>query len=214
MKMKIASVMIATLITSSVVASIAGAATLDGGIDVYIDQFIGLVTPESNFTEEQQNQTVTFLVNCSTTPDGNVSNMTYVIEDELIINLNIQDTSGRDSFIFPRSLICPVLLVRDPKDVKLMPILGYFKRLIPVRVLMKSEHVANSLFGEKVDNITIPISYSISNETYNEGNGTENMTLHLFTMGFLPGDQNGIDEKLPILEHIKINLEILYDELI
>lgn len=222
---KTMSIMMAAMIVSLTAASIAGAVTaeekdvgedgysgayLDGGIDVKLDGFIGVVSPVINITEDQENQTVTFLVNVTEDPE-NPENSTYDVEDELRINLTITDESGRASFLLPRSLIYGYIFVRDPSTVPIRPIFGYLKRLFPVRKLLNSVPVADTLLGSsKADNITIPISYSLANTTYEAG--SENMTLHIFTMGFLPGNSNGFSEKLPIVDHVKINLEIHYEE--
>lgn len=52
-KIKILSILVATLFVCSAVASISGAEELEGNIEVEISQWIGLVTPMLNITENQ-----------------------------------------------------------------------------------------------------------------------------------------------------------------
>ncbi|RLF50268.1 MAG: hypothetical protein DRN24_06825, partial [Thermoplasmata archaeon] len=65
------------------------------------------------------------------------------------------------------------------------------------------------LGGEKSDNITVNLSYSISNMTFENG---ENLTMHIWVMGFLPGNVNGVIKGLPIIGHKVVNLNVEYKE--
>lgn len=215
-KIKIVAMLVAAMFVGLAATTISGAAELEGGIRVYVDGFIGVVTPEKNFTEDQENQTVTFLVNVTTTPDGNPDNATYKVEDKLKINLDIIDRDTRESFILPRSLFFGYILARDIENVPLLPLFGdhgFFNRLFPVKKLFNSVNIVNStLAGGRINNISIPMNYKINNATFNNGDSFENMTLHLYTMGFLPGNTNGLSEKIPIIAHMKIKLKIEYDQ--
>ena len=206
-KMKLISMLVIAMFLSITFSTTGTAVELQGNIAVSIDQFIGLVTPEINFTEDELNQSVTFMVNV--TLGSEPGNSSYIVEDELKINLDINNEANR-SFILPRSVVCSVLLVRDKSNVTIRPILSYLRRLIPFRALFKTAKVVDSLLGKKVDNITIGMKYDISSATYE--NLTENMTLHIYTMGFLPGNSDGISQKLPIIDHKKINLQVTYVE--
>jgi len=207
-KIKLISMLAIAMFLSITFSTTGTAADLQGDIYVSIDQFIGLVTPKINLTEEQMNQTVTLMVNV-TIDSENPDNSTYIVEDKLKINLDINNEANR-SFILPRSVVYGILLVRDKSKITVRPIFGYLRRLVPVRALFKTAKVVDSLLGKKVDNITVPIKYSISSATYE--NLTENMTLHIYTMGFLPGNSDGISQKLPIIDHKKINLHVTYVE--
>ena len=113
-KIKIVTVMIATLFVSTAVASVAGAVELEGEISVEMIQFIGLVCP----TIDIGNQTgLAFNVEKF---EGNASaneTDTYRVVDTLKIKVNVTDNTGRDIFFFPRSLVTSVWIVRDdPKS--------------------------------------------------------------------------------------------------
>jgi len=207
-KMKLISMLVIAMFLSLTFSTVGTAADLQGNIAVSITGFIGLVTPRVNLTEEQMNQSATFMVNVTLDPE-NPENSTYIVEDELKISLDITNEANR-SFILPRSVVYNILVVRDKSKVESRPIFGYLRRLIPVRALFKTAKVVDSLLGKKVDNITVPMKFSISSSTYE--NLTENMTLHIYTMGFLPGDSDGVSQKLPILDHKKINLQVTYVE--
>lgn len=208
-KIKIISMLVIAMFLSLAFSTTGTAVDLQGGIDVSVTGFVGLVTPRINLTEEQLNQSVTFMVNITLDPE-NPANNTYLVEDVLKINLNINDETNRTSFILPRSVVYGILLIRDKSKIALRPIFGFLRRLIPVRELFQRVKVVDSLLGKKVDNMTIPIEYNIDSATYE--NVTENTTLHIFTMGFLPGDADGISGKLPIIDHKKINLQVTYVE--
>lgn len=202
-KIKIISMLVTTMFLGLAVSTIGSAVDIQGGIDVSVTGFIGLVTPKINLTDDQLNQSVTFMVNVS---DGN-----YTVEDTLKMPLNINDQSNR-TFILPRSLVYCILLVREPSNVTIRPIFTYLKRLIPFKSLFNRAPVVKSILrGNRSENISVTLKYKITSATYE--NVTENMTLHIYTMGFLPGDSDGISEKLPIIDHKKINLEVTYEEI-
>lgn len=55
--------------------------------------------------------------------------------------------------------------------------------------------------------LNVTMGYEIQN-----GTTSENLTMHILTIGLLPGNTNGLGEKLPIIEHKKVNLkEVTYD---
>lgn len=154
-----------------------------------------------------------------TEPVGDPDNNLYIVEDELIINLSLIDESNRAAFVLPRFMFYRVVLVRDIGNAIALPkkFGGLFSRLMPVKVAFGSVGVANTLTGGSgATNITIKVNYQITNETYNQGKGFENLTLRIFTMGFLPGNINGIgglfEGKLPIIDFKAVSLDIDYDE--
>jgi len=171
---------------------------LEGSIDVEVKNYIGLVCPSINIPS----QNVTFSVE----EIGDGGETTYMVNDTLEIHLNITDSSGRKSFVLPRSVMYSVVMVRSFSGSALFPIRGILSRLIPVRVLMKSVNVADSILGgKKSSTIIIPIKYELQS-----GNITgEDMTLYIVVMGFLPGDVNDI-EGIPIVAFEKIELSISY----
>ena len=133
----------------------------------------------------------------------------YFLNDTLSININITNDVGREFFI-PRFLYATVIIMRDKDNVPLSPILSFFKRLIPVRMFPFGKNKANMRVdvtseGNKVLNITM--DYEVTNDT-----AQENLTMHLFVMGMLPGNINGLGEKLPIVAYKQINLiDVVYD---
>jgi len=179
---------------------------LAGNIDVKIDGFIGVVSPIINITEEQENQSVTFLVNATEDPEDPANN-SYIVEDTITIDLEITDNSGRDSFVISRFVIYHVMITR-PIGKALPGGLGIINRLFPVRKLGRV-HVVNSLFGGNIsENISIDFSYKLRNkELFDSG---ENLTLHITVIGFLPGNSNGISDMLPIVDHKAISLDVKY----
>ena len=209
-KMKIISLTIAVMLVSIVVASIAGAErTLEGNVEVEVEGPSGIVNADLNITN---NQSVTIGVDIET--DG--ENITYSVNDTLIINLDAIDTSGRATFVLPRSLLYSSVISRGIFDVKMMPILSLFGRLFPMLKLYSAVNVVDSLLGGKEgNNITINLDYKISNTTYLDG---ENLTLNLFVMGFIPGEITGSsDGAIPIplpgyMGREVINLEVTYEE--
>lgn len=209
-KMKLISTLVMAMFLSLTCSTVGATIYLQGNIDVSITGFIGVVAPKINITEAQVNQSVKFMVNVTEYPEDPENN-TYNVTDELRINLTIADATNRASFLLPRSIVYSFLLVRDKSKIESRPIFGYLKRLIPVKELFKRVKVVDSLLGKKGSNITVPLEFSISASTYE--NLTENMTLHIYTMGFLPGDADGISGKIPIIDHRIINLKVTYEKL-
>jgi hypothetical protein len=204
-KTKIIPIIIAGLLIGLGAASIVNADTLEGKIDVTVSEWgVGVVTPELNLDNESS---VEFGVDIEGTGD----NTTFTVNDTLIINLDINDITEREEFWLPRSIVYTAVVFRIPfLQTKLLPLIGSLDRFLPIRAFFKSVNVVNSTIGEeKSDNITIPVMYSIDNDTYHSG---ENLTLHLWIMGFLPGVLNGISEEVPIIGYQKISLDITYVE--
>ena len=113
-KIKIATVMIATLFITSAVATMAGAGELNGEIDVEIFQWVGLVAPEINIDENQTGLSplkVDVIEGNETIPNK------YYLNDTLSIKINVTDSSGRNNFIIPRFLLGSVWLVRDKSNI-------------------------------------------------------------------------------------------------
>ena len=196
---KIISISVVLLfMTISTISFASADETLTGDIDVEINEWMGIVYPQINL----ENQSVTF--DAELTDSGENE---YLVNDTLIINLDITNNSDRN-FLFPRSIYYSVIMSRKISDVKLLPFRGYLNRLFPVRSLFNTVNVIGGLVGKNASNtIEIPISYTIDEETFNNG---ENITLHLSVMGFLPGDLNGLGQKVPIVSNEKIVLDIEY----
>ena len=202
-KIKIASIVVVGLLIGIGAANYAGATTLTGRVEADIENWVGVVTPDITV----ENQSVTLVVNV--TEDG--ENSSYIVEDELFIELNSTDNSGRETFILPRSVFYSAVATRNVFDAGILPIMSILDRVLPIRELLKSRNVVDSMLGgDKHNNITIPANYEISNTTFEEG---ENLTLHLFVMGFMPGETNGLSDTIPVLAHKVITLEITYAEL-
>ena len=182
-------------------------AYLAGSIDVNISGWIGLVTPKMNFTEEQVNQSISLYVN--TSEEGK-----YKVEDKIRIKLNIIHDSVRNFFLTRRSMMYRVVMVRKFKDIPTKPLFGILRRTRPVRTTDSVCVVPGLLHKKTSDNITIEINknYPLKGEDCLKKGYTENVTLKLYAMGFyLPGDVEGfILKKLPIIDHITLNLKISY----
>ncbi len=174
-----------------------GAEQLEGSIDVDVRDYIGVVCPKINI----ENQNISFAVE-------NISDdkTTYMVNDTLEITLTVNDTSGRSSFILPRSVFYSVFITRDVSDAGLFPIFGIFRRLMPVKCLFRSINVVNStLGGKKNSTIVIPVQYTLP-----KGNiSNENLTLYIIVTGFLPGNVNGF-HNFPIVAYKKITLAVTY----
>jgi len=199
-KIKILSILVATLFVCSAVASISGAEEIDGNIEVEISQWIGLVTPILNITENQTGLSLKV-----DKIEGNVSaneTDTYRVNDTLSIKINVTDNSERGDtpFLIPRSVFTSVIVLND--DTGLFPLRGFLKRFIRARVS------PFSLAGEgRVDVRYGDVLLNVSMDHFIE-NGTmmENMTMHITVMGVLPGNINGLDG-IPVIQHMKINLD-------
>jgi hypothetical protein len=204
-KIKITSIMIVAMFIGMGATSICGAKEiLNGEIKVEVKEWIGLVYPTINLVNKTN---MPILV----TRTLNDTNYTNVVNDSLVIKLNIIDNSGRKLFLIPRTMVYMVFLVR--KGEKLSPIGSYFGRLIPKRAF-GSVSVVNSTLGPRATNITIPLNYRISNDTFNAG---ENITVKVLAMGFLPGTVDGVIAGFPLIvkaEFSLINIDYQEKELI
>lgn len=204
-KIKIVSIIIVSMLIGLSATSLISAEKIDEKIDVEVKDWIGVVYPSVSI----ENQSVTFLVNITT-----IDNKTkYKVQDDLIIDLNITDNSGRDSFFFPRSLTYCAVLSRKINDVGLFPLQGLRNRLFAHTEFFSTVNVVDSTIGGgKANNITLTLRYSISEATYN--NSGENLTLNLYIMGILPGDTNGVTDLIPIIIKEKVELEVNYAPLV
>jgi len=203
-KMKITAVMIVSMLIGMGLASISTAEELDGEIKATVEDYIGVVYPELLI----DNSSITLKVNV-TDDEGN---LTYMVEDVLSIPLNVTNETGRENFIFPRSIFCSVVVRRSILDAKILPMLpisNLLKRLFPVLKPLQTVNVLGGTLGAADDMFNITMSYPISNTTFEEG---ENLTMTLIAMGFLPGEVNGVAESIPIIAHKTITLEITYEE--
>lgn len=199
---KIAAVMIVAMFLG--VSAVSIAEEIDGEIKVIVKDYIGVVYPQICL----DNTSVTFKVNITT--DENETS--YVVEDILSIPLNVTTETERDNFLFPRSIFYSVITTRSIKDAKLLPIAGLIKRIFPVFVPFATANVIGGSLGEKDEYLNITLNYPISNVTYLKG--SENLTMHIFVMGFLPGEVNGVADSLPIIDHKTITLAVTYEELV
>ena len=194
-KMKTISLIMSAIIISVSVTSIGGAVTLTNGIDVGVDYWIGLVTP----TIDIENQSI--IVNADMG-----ENDTYIVDDTLDIDINILNNTDRSSFILPRAMFYSVLVVRK---AELTWGFDYFSRMFPVKAI-GSINVVESMLGNNtiINTISLPLQYAITNTTYDDG---EQITMHIMTMGLLPGDTVGIlGGSLPIIDYRSIKLNVTY----
>jgi hypothetical protein len=215
-KIKIVATLIAAIFLSLSATSISGAVDLNADINVNVDQFIGLVSPIIDTSrDDQKNQNITFLVNVTEPPDDEKNN-SYIVEDQLKININVNDQSERATFIpfiLPRLIFYKVIVSRDLSYAISLPKTtgSLIKRLFPINAPFGQKNVVNTLGGSTAaDNISINVYYKLTKDIYLNG---ENLTLNIFIMGFLPGNVNGIsDEKIPIITHEVINLKVTYED--
>jgi len=200
-KIKIMSIM--AIIISMSCASMVGAVKLPGDINVKIENTIGLVKPVINIDNETPID-----ISLNVDIDGTGENITYHVNDTISINLAIEDTSGRDSFFFPRTVAYSVIIMRNITSAKLLPISGFFKRMFPHIELFKSVNVVNStIAGIKQSQINISLDYYLTNNETYDG---EQLTMYIFVMGILPGDVNGISSDIPFVDHKKVTLIVDY----
>jgi hypothetical protein len=202
-KVKITAVIIVSMLLGLGLSAISTAEELDGEIKATVQEYVGIVYPELCI----DNTSVTFKVNI-TEEEGN---LTYMVEDVLQIPLNVTNETGRENFVFPRSIFCSVIMRRPllGNIMPMLPISNMIKRLFPVFKPLQTVNVLGGTLGAADDMLNITISYPISNVTFEEG---ENLTMTIVAMGFLPGEVNGVGEKLPIVDHKTITLEVTYEE--
>jgi len=211
-KMKIAAMLITAMCVSLAVTSISGAVYLNADIDVKVSNFIGLVSPAINVsTDAQKNQTVKFKVTVNETA-VNETDWTYVVNDSLVINLTIDDQSGREVFLLPRLVFYRIVVMRDISEaLDINANIGLLSKIFPVKVPLGSVNVVDTYGGEKSTEISIGLSYQIDNLTFYDPEG-ENLTMYITTIGFLPGNVNGfLEGKIPIIDRQAINLHVLYE---
>jgi len=206
-KTKIISLIVIVMLASIGASSICIAEEIDK-IDVDISKSIGLVKPKIVMDESMD---VTFVVNVT----KNETVEKYVLEDELKINLDINDTSGKDQFFLPHGLVGYTVISRKLGDAIGMNIPDTNTKLIdkwmPVKKPINVNLVNSSLGNSKpVDNITIPLKYKINNATYQSG---EELTMHIAVMGFFPDDVNGVGS-VKIVDYKKVSLNVSYVPLV
>jgi hypothetical protein len=104
-----------------------------------------------------------------------------------------------------------VIITRNVSDAKILKEErwedGLIVRLFPAKAIGRVR-IVDSIYGEKQDNITIDLSYSVSNSTYKAG--CENLTMHVFIMGLLSDNINDISDELPIIQYDMVYLEMQY----
>ena len=185
---KAITILITMMLVSITIASISGAEELEGEINIQITDTFGLVSPRIQLEENQ------------TFGPLNVEddNGTLYVNDTLSIHLNITDVV--ENRYLPRFMLTSVVIIRDPTTVKLVPILTYLKRLIPVRM------IPNPLTKQGLIDVSAENYLNISmNYIVNETVASENMTMHIFVMGFPMGDVNGF-YGIKFVDHMKVNL--------
>jgi len=197
---KIMSILIVSLFLSLGVTSVVtGNEVMDGAIDVEVREWSwNLVAPTINLEE---NQSLTLNVEVETEDDTT----TYFVNDTIQINLNVNREEGSErTLIFPRGLLYSVIVTRK------VAISEWFKgvKIFPIRQLLGAATVVKGvLSGNATDSINITAQYTINEDRYNNG---ENLTMHLFVMGMIPGDIDGLSDKIPIVDYKKINIDVNY----
>jgi len=190
---KAISVLITIMLVSITIASISGAEELEGEINVEIRQTIGLVTTKIALEE---NQTFGPL-------HVEEDNGILYVNDTLSIKLNVTDDG--ETRMFPRFMFASVFIIRDPTTVKISPIFTYLKRLIPVIIIPNPLTKQGLIDVSNERYLNISMNYEINNTV------SENMTMYICTMGFLPGGADGI-QGIKIVDHMKVNLkDVTYD---
>ncbi len=207
-KIKISTIMITIMLISISAVSISGEGVLEGNIEVETTEYLGIVKPKMNLSENQS-----ISLDVSYVKDDNSTNATgrYMVNDTLMISLNITDNCGRNIFLVQRSIIVGVIISRKFADITLSPILpitGLFRRFFPVISIVPATVIPGLLNRQRDNYVNITMNYEIDNSTLSDG---ENLTMNIFIVGFLPGDVNGFDI-LPIVDYKQINLAVEYQE--
>ena len=202
---KIISLLIGAVFLGVSLTTVVGADELSGSIEAQIIESIGLVKPVIKLDVNQTGLTLSKQIDENT-------NYTMV-NDTIRINIDKVDNSGRDSFIIPRYVFTSVLITRDPKSMPLLPLtrLNLFKKGMPpflTRLIVAFSPLKK--VDITTDNSTTEYYFNVSMH-YWIGNKTsymlkENLTMHIFTMGFFPGDVNGIISGIKWIDHRVINL--------
>jgi hypothetical protein len=205
-KIKIFTMLVVTLFLGTALIPLCGAVELNGDVQVKVKEWLGIVSPKINVT----NQSIDLLVNV-TKKAGDGNNDSYIVDDKIILNLDIQDKTGREFFFVDRSMIYRIMLSRDIKYAMSLP--GkLFNNWLPIKIPLKSVYVVNTLSRAKASNISLRASFSITNETFHSGG--ENFSLYIATVGLLPGNVNGfLGGNFPILDRKIIKLEVNYVEM-
>ncbi len=194
--MKILAMLVAAMFGA---VTVAGAADLTGSIDVEVKEWLGLASPAIDLA----NQTATLGV--SRTMNETSGNYTgNVVNDSLVIPLIVVDNDGRESYLLPRVVFYLVFITKEEGTL--------LERLIPM-VSFGSANLVSSIIKPEADtNITIPMSYAVDNDTFNDGensNQGENLTVRIFAMGFLPGAANGFLDEIPLIAKAEFTLEYI-----
>lgn len=196
---KIIATAIAIAILCSTVSFLGKAdAVIEGNVNVEVKEWLGVVYPKI----EIENQSITFGTEIIT--DGEET--TYLVNDTLIIPLHVVNESNR-TFVIPRAVFYSVIIKRSLSDAKILPIRGFLKRMFPVLSIFKSVNVIKGMLGKEDESINVTLNYKISNTTFENG---ENLTMIIFVMGFLPGDLNGLSEKIPFIAKKQVTLNVSY----
>lgn len=195
-KIKFISIMIVSILLGAGITSIATAQELDGEIEVDIKQTLGIVSPVINLENE-----TTIELEAELIEEENSSY--YRVNDSIEINLNVTNDMENENPIFSRSVFYSAILIRKP--VKIMPFGGIFGRILPI-FKVGIVPVIDSMLGKNASaQIELPLNYTIMGDTLAD----EDMTLHLFTMGMLPGDVNGING-LKVVDYHKVTITANY----
>lgn len=201
MKKIFVTLIISMFISLGLTSVVTGDVTLDGAIDVEVKEWSwNLVAPSINLDE---NQTITLNVDVETVDDTT----TYFVNDTIFMDLNIlQDENSERFLIFGRGIAYSAFVVR-----KIKPLSGDLLRgikLLPIRKFFGSATVVQgALSGNVTEQINVSAQYTIDEDRFNNG---ENLTMHLFVMGMIPGDVDGSTEQIPIIDYKKINLDVNY----
>jgi hypothetical protein len=204
-KVKISVIMAATILISLIASPIIGAVYLDGDIEAEIlPNWVGLIIPKINISENQ-----TKMLNIDYFPPEDNNSAYYKVNDTLTINISTIGEAPRDVFLLPRSVYVSVFVLR--KDVPLFPIIGLtgnkaglFTRMMAGKTFERVDVIPG--FGQKEDDQFVNVSLKYRLEPVD----SENLTVHIFVMGLVPGDLNG-GKILPV-HYQKVDLLIDYPE--
>jgi len=213
-KIKICSLLTVALLLGMSASMICGAEEPDNilaaEVNVTVEDWIGQVKPDFNVTTANENDSVELKCIVNVT-DPNPANHTYDVNDTLIINMNIDDQSSRvlGFFIMPRCVRWKAYFSEDSNPYKAL-----FKNTYKAngRALV-ADSLLNFLVppGEVDDKIVIDMSgYDIDKDTFENG---EEIYLHVYMKGFIPGHVNGglLDGLIPILDQETIKLTLSFE---
>lgn len=200
-KLKISAILIVGLFVGM---STATAVTMTGKIQNNVETYVGLVYP----TILIENQTV----NLNVEIEGTGDNMSYFVNDTLVIPVNNSAAGSADhKYLLPRSAYYGIFVTRKLTEVLRTILDGsgikLKEKLLPAMAIGGIK-VVDSLLGEADDHINVSLQYHITQDQFLEG---ENLTMYVYMMGFLPGEVNGlIGEGFPLVAHSKITLGVEY----